>query len=160
MDMTMDDEQQVLLSEDQETSYKAAGFWMRFWAYIIDGVILFGINGLLLSPLGFLNEGMPIELGFWTVNGILAGTIFYLYFLFMTKIYQQTIGKMILGIKVVSDRKEKLSWGDVFFREVIGRIIYNVFFVLKLLYLVVAFTNKKQGLHDLIGNTRVIHEAS
>lgn len=158
--MTMDDDQQTLLTKEQEPSYNAAGFWMRFWAYLIDVIILFGINGLLLSPLSFLNEGMPVEIGLWTVKGILAGFIYYLYFLLMTKVFQQTIGKMILGIKVIPIQKEKLSWNDLLFREVVGRFIYNAFLVLKLLYLVVAFSNKKQGLHDLIADTRVIHDIS
>src|SRR5699024_5616233 len=86
-----------------EREYKYAGFWMRFWAYLIDVIIVFSINGILLSPLMFLNDGLPLEIGFWTVNGILAGIIYYVYFLLMTKLFQQTVGKMILGLKVIRE---------------------------------------------------------
>lgn len=157
MDITMDEgNQEVFLSE---APVQYAGFWMRFWAYIIDVLIVFGINGLLLSPLKFFNEGLPIELSLWTVNGLLAALIYYAYFLIMTKLFHQTAGKMIMGLKVISEQGT-LSWKDLFFREIVGRFIYNVFFILKLLYLVVAFSKEKQGLHDMIGNTRVIREVS
>jgi uncharacterized RDD family membrane protein YckC len=154
--MTIDNEQEVLFPEERTAHY--AGFWMRFWAYMIDMVIIFSINGLFLSPLGFFNQGLPLEIGFWTMKGLLAGIIYYAYFLLMTKFLQQTVGKMILGLKVVPHTDRELSWSDLFFREVVGRFIYNVLLILKLLYLVVAFTNEKQGLHDMIANTRVIHE--
>lgn len=137
--------------------YKYAGFWMRFWAYFIDVIIVFSLNGILLSPLKFMNEGFPFEISFWTLNGILAGVIYYVYFLLMTKYFQQTIGKMVFGIQVVRENSEPLTWGDLLFREVVGRFIYNVMFILKLLYIVVAFSSEKQGIHDMIGNTRVVH---
>lgn len=141
----------------EQAEYKYAGFWTRFWAYLIDGVIVFSINGILLSPLMFLNEGNQLEIGFWTLNGILAGIVYYLYFLLMTRFFQQTVGKMILGIKVIRENDGDLLWSDLIFREVIGRFIYNVISILKLLYVVIAFSPEKKGIHDMIGNTRVVH---
>ena len=139
----------------QEHEY--AGFWMRFWAYIVDVIIVFSINGILLSPLLFMNDGYPIEIGIWTLSGILSGIVYYLYFLIMTKTVRQTLGKMIFGLEVIRENDEDLTWLDLFFREVVGRFLHNVFFILKLLYLVVAFSKEKQGIHDMIGNTRVVH---
>mgnify|MGYP001274322047 CR=1 FL=1 len=145
------------VEKEESKQYKYAGFWMRFWAYIIDVIVVFSINGIVLSPLLFVNDGAPIEISYWTLNGILAGVIYYAYFLVMTKIFGQTIGKMILGLKVIRENDEPLTWLDLIFREVVGRFLHNVFMILKLLYLVVAFSNEKQGVHDMIGNTRVIH---
>lgn len=156
----MDNDDELIIPEEKAETVRYAGFWMRFWAYIIDAVILFSINGFIISPLVMLNEGMPIDIGFWTAQGLIAGVVYYAYFLLMTKMFQQTVGKMVLGIKVISENKEKPSWLDLVFRECVGRFIYNLFSVFKLLYLVIAFTNRKQGLHDVIGNTAVIHEAS
>src|SRR5690625_2455104 len=147
----------VEASTSPKTTYRYAGFWMRFWAYLFDVIIVFSINGILLSPLKFLNEGVQFEIGFWTVNGILAGAIYYIYFLLMTKFFQQTLGKMILGLKVIKENEGTLLWSDLLFREVVGRFIYNVLSILKLLYIVVAFSPEKKGIHDMIGNTRVIH---
>lgn len=142
---------------NQSKNYRYAGFWMRVWAYLADVFIIFSINGILLSPLKFINEGYDISvLNFWTLSGILAALVFYIYFLLMTKLFGQTLGKMIFGLKVIREDGEVLQWSDLFFREVIGRFIQNVGF-LKLLYLVVAFTDQKQGIHDMFGHTRVIH---
>lgn len=140
-----------------EEEERVAGFWIRFAAYIIDAILISSISGLVLSPLMLVNDGFPIEVSAWTVNGIIATLIYYIYFLVMTKLFQQTLGKMIIGIKVVSIDNRALTWQDVFFRETIGRIIYNAFWILKLLYLTVAFTKNKQGIHDMIGNTKVVY---
>lgn len=150
----------AFLKEDDEikSNVKFAGFWMRFWAYLVDVIVIFSLKGILLSPLKFMNEGIPIEIGFWTVNGLFAALIFYIYFLLMTKFFNQTIGKMIFGLKVISEKNHSLKWSDLFFREVVGRFIYNVIFVMKLLYIIVAFTEEKQGIHDMFGSTYVIHK--
>lgn len=136
--------------------HRYAGFWMRFWAYLTDLIVVFSVNGLLLSPLKFAGNGV-IDVGFWTLNGILGALVFYIYFLLMTKYIGQTIGKMLFGLRVIRCDDEQLQWSDLLFREVVVRFIYKVMFLFSLLYLVVAFTDKKQGLHDMAGNTRVIH---
>lgn len=134
-----------------------AGFWMRFWAFLADLLIIFSMNGILLSPLKLMNEGMEIYLSVWTLRGILAAIMFYLYFLLMTKMTGQTLGKMIFGLKVIRADHQPLQWSDLIFREVITRFIYKTFFFLNLLYLIVAFNQEKKGLHDIIANTRVVH---
>lgn len=142
---------------EEKPEQKRAGFWLRFVAYIIDVIIISSINGIIISPILFMNSGEPIEISFWTLNGILALVVYYLYFAVMTKLFQQTLGKMIFGIKVIQQENQTLTWTDIFYREVVGRILHNVFFFLKLMYLVVAFTDEKQGIHDMIGNTRVVY---
>lgn len=65
---------------------------------------------------------------------------------------------MILGIRVIREDEQSLKWSDVFFREVIGRFIYRVFSILMVLYIIVGFTEEKQGLHDMIASTRVVFD--
>lgn len=136
--------------------HRYAGFWMRFWAYLTDLIVVFSVNGLLLSPLKFVDNGVT-DIGFWTLNGILSALVFYIYFLIMTKYFGQTLGKMLFGLRVIRCDDEQLQWSDLLFREVVVRFIYKIMFLFSLLYLVVAFTDEKQGLHDIAGNTRVIH---
>lgn len=140
--------------------YEQAGFWIRFWAYLIDVIVVSSVNAIVLSPTIFFQNYVIFEWEFISVMAILSGVVYYLYFFFMTKVFSQTLGKMIIGIKVISLEQEKTTWGDLFFREVIGRFLHNVFFILKLLYLTVAFTNGKKGIHDMIGNTRVVYAKS
>ena len=73
----------------------------------------------------------------------------------MTKYFQQTVGKMIMGIKVISQQEEQLTWNTIIFREVIGRFISKT---LLIPYLFVVFMPKKESLHDLFADTYVVHE--
>ena len=160
MDITSEDE--FVVNEKTVTTVKAepryAGFWMRLWAYLIDVIVIFSISGLFTSPLSFLDSFSNYSLlGFWTASALISGLIYYSYFLIMTKLTGQTLGKMIFNLKVISENTEKLTWFDLIFREVVGRFIYNTLFIIKLVYLVIAFTPKKQGIHDMIGKTIVIH---
>lgn len=148
---------EVIVGVNVKEERRYAGFWLRFWAYLVDVIVIASLNGFLLSPFKFVNEGFPIHLGYWTANGMVAAIVFYLYFLLMTKYFGQTLGKMIFGLKVINEHDGELTWNDLFFREVVGRFIYNVIGIMKVLYIVVAFTNEKQGIHDIVGRTRVIH---
>ncbi|SER19440.1 Uncharacterized membrane protein YckC, RDD family [Gracilibacillus ureilyticus] len=151
-------EEQVEYSSTHEKPVRYAGFWMRFWAYLADIIIVASISGILLLPFQFLNDGDGVDIGYWTLTGILGSVIFYLYFVLLTKYFRQTLGKMIFGLKVIREDREPLKWSDLLFREVVGRFIHRVFFFTVLLYLFVAFTAQKQGIHDMIGNTRVVFD--
>ncbi|WP_022793084.1 RDD family protein [Marinococcus halotolerans] len=132
-----------------------AGFWMRFWAYLTDLIILFSLNGILLSPFYFTGEG---EIwGFITLYAVFNAVITYGYFALMTKFYGQTLGKMIFGLRVVRVNREKLKWSDIIFREIVLRFAYRSLVITNLAYIVVAFTPQKAGIHDMIADTRVIH---
>lgn len=144
-------------AEGMKPLQRYAGFWMRFWAYSADLLIVFAVNGILLSPLAFFNAGSVSLLEFFTIQGLLSGLVMYLYFLIMTKITGQTLGKMIFGLKVVRKDMLPLRWSDLFFREVVGRLIHRLLVFTNVLYLVVAFTDEKQGIHDIFSDTRVIH---
>ncbi|MFD1040427.1 RDD family protein [Virgibacillus byunsanensis] len=151
-------EEQVEYTSTPTADRRYAGFWMRFWAYLADLVIVFSINGILFIPFKFINDGASLDIGFWTVTGILGSIVLYLYFLLMTKWLGQTLGKMIFGLKVIREDRESLQWSDLLFREVVGRFIHRIFFIGVLLYVFVAFTTHKQGIHDMIGSTRVVFD--
>lgn len=131
-----------------------AGFWMRFWAYIVDVLVIVALRQLVLSPVvGFL--GFEQNTGMFSVQNILSALVFYLYFVLMTKYFNQTLGKMIFGLKVIPLKEKRLSWQTVVFREWIGRYISATIIIL---YVFVAFSPKKQGIHDYFADTTVIHE--
>ncbi len=138
------------------------GFWMRVWAYLFDVLVIAAINGLLVYPV-FRLIGISLDGGMFSTVGIVTTITYFAYFVLMTKFLGQTLGKMIFGLKVIALKSEDLSWSTVVFRELIGRYIHTalVIFTIPLLtifYLVVAFTPKKQGIHDFIADTTVIHE--
>ncbi|WP_246438605.1 RDD family protein [Listeria portnoyi] len=131
-----------------------AGFWIRFMAYMIDLLVTTAISGILISPV-FRLADWNMDGSFFAIYGALLTLVFLAYFIVMTKFWGQTLGKMIFGIRVVSLKTEKLTWGTVLFREGALRFVTSVVWIL---YLVCAFTPKKQGIADLLESTAVVHE--
>lgn len=132
-----------------------AGFWTRFWAYLLDLIVIGSINRMIINPVFRALDISLFEEGIFSPMTIATAVVFYLYFVLMTKFLGQTLGKMVFGLKVVELDGKRLTWGTVIFREWIGRFISATLLVL---YVVVAFTKKKQGLHDLFADTTVIYE--
>lgn len=150
-----------LKSSDMATSAtlferKPAGFWVRFFAYLVDlliiNIVIVGLVVHTIISASGLEHHTIFYLSWSTIIGFI---MFYVYFVVMTKFLGQTLGKMIFGLRVVSDNDSALSWSTVVFREAIGRLFSAIILVP---YLIVGFTNKHKGLHDLIADTHVIHE--
>lgn len=136
---------------------KFAGFWVRFWAYTIDLIVLYALSGLIIKPIfrfAGLSIANPIFL-FFTPFKITILILLLLYFALMTKYFGQTVGKMIMGIKVIPRPGEVLTWDKIIFREIIGRFISKT---LLIPYLLVIFMPQKESLHDLFADTHVIYE--
>lgn len=94
-----------------------AGFWIRFFAYGLDLIIIGSLQRMFLF---FLSDG-------GTKTGISLG-IYLGYFILMTKFNQgQTLGKMVFGLRVVSFNEDQLSWTSVLIRELFGRYLQKVF---------------------------------
>jgi uncharacterized RDD family membrane protein YckC len=158
LDVTFEDVKEQKLEErapvGDEKQYDFAGFWMRFWAYLLDLIVIGSINGIIVNPI-FLLFDLSKTSFIFSPNQIIGAVIFFSYFVLMTKYFGQTLGKMVFGLRVISLNRETLTWSDVLFRELIGRYISKKIWIG---YVIVAFTRKKQGLHDLFTDTTVIHE--
>ena len=144
----------VTIQEPDTVSIRFAGFWMRFWAYLLDLIVIGSIERLIINPLFRILEIPLMEFNMFAPISIASAIIFYLYFVLMTKYFHQTLGKMVFGLRVIDLKSDKLSWGTILFREWIGRFISATIVIG---YIVVAFLPKKQGLHDLFTDTSVIH---
>lgn len=136
---------------------KFAGFWTRFWAYVIDLLIVSSISGIFIKPVFRVLDIKISNPSFllFSPYKVTILILFLAYFALMTKFAGQTVGKMILGIKVVRQDGGKLNWSTILFREVIGRFISKL---LTIPYLLVIFMPKKEALHDLFADTYVVHE--
>ncbi|WP_442595485.1 RDD family protein [Neobacillus sp. D3-1R] len=133
-----------------------AGFWMRFWAYLLDLIVIGSIDRIIVNPI-FRFLDIPLsESNLFAPISITTAIIFYTYFVLMTRFFGQTLGKMVFGLKVISLHDSKLTWSTVLFREWIGRFISATIVIG---YIVTAFLPKKQGLHDLFSDTSVVHES-
>ncbi|MDO5713093.1 MAG: RDD family protein [Tissierellia bacterium] len=125
-----------------------AGFWIRLIAFIFDLLVVSALRGILLSPIKL--KLSPLSFGY----EVLSIFVLLLYFVLMTKLNQgQTLGKMLLGLKVVSLRHHELTWWDVLTREFFSRYILQKVMIL---YIIAAFAPKKQHIGDMLSDTTVI----
>ena len=136
-----------------------AGFWIRVVAYLLDstllGVVQFVLSltlGMTVSSMGGLTgEG---DTAMNVVVWLFGATLSIAYAVFFTGYCGQTPGKMALRIKVIRTDGRPLTYGRAALREVLGKFLSSI--LLGIGYLMVAFDNQKQGLHDRIGDTYVI----
>lgn len=152
-----------------------AGFWPRAAAYLIDGVILgipFGLVALVLifflGGFGVMLRGhavdpraaaafvAPIFLSFLLAMIFFVG-LQWLYFAGMESSERQaTFGKSVMSLRVVSVEGQRLSFGHAtgrFFAKIISGMI-----PLGIGYIMAAFTEKRQALHDMIAGTLVMRK--
>lgn len=123
-----------------------AGFWRRFAALLIDGIILGLVSGILLAVLH--NVGYAL--------GIVLGVAYYVYFEGGPR--GQTLGKRALGIRVIDfDTGEPIGYGRAFIRY-IGRIISAL--VIYLGYLWMLWDHEKQCWHDKFATDVVAPESA
>jgi uncharacterized RDD family membrane protein YckC len=141
-----------------------AGFWIRFAAKLIDGLIIGVVLVTLYMVLAFgvfsLNQLNPEDPG--SIAAILAfqGIVILsnvaltlLYTWFFLKKYAATPGKMALGLTVVRPDGTPLSNGRIigrYFAEMLSHLILNIG------YIIAAFDLEKRALHDHLCDTRVI----
>jgi uncharacterized RDD family membrane protein YckC len=137
------------------------GFWLRVVAAIIDFIILrvvaspirmiFGGLGLAGKMSGVPHAGLAFLGGGVTLIALIFGS--WLYEAFMeSSSYQATLGKMILGMKVTDLNGNRIS-----FERATGRHFAKWLSSITLCigYIMVGFTERKQGLHDLLAGTLV-----
>ncbi len=137
------------------------GFLLRFASAIIDGLILmipiYGSMFLLLgSTMDFENpeamEDPPIALfGLWYLFVMVA---YWLYFALMESGKNQaTFGKMAVGLKVTD-----MDGGRISFLKATGRLFGKIIsgLILYIGYIMAAFTEKKQALHDIMASCLVV----
>ena len=140
-----------------------AGFWLRFLAYLIDSLLM----SVVFCPLGFgvglvgaaaeVDQNSPAWAGInLLLNGvsILAG---WLYFALMeSSSWQATVGKKLLKLKVTDMNGYPLTFGNAtgrYFGKILSGMICFIGFIM------VAFTEKKQGLHDMLAGTLIVKDA-
>ena len=129
-----------------------AGFWRRFVAMLIDSFILTLIELGLVVLLVFSAKEISNQLGNWI--DALWFILFLVYFAVMESSSKQaTLGKMVLGLQVTD-----LEGNRTTFLRATGRNMAKILSCLTLMigFLMAAFTEKKQGLHDMVANCLVI----
>ena len=151
-----------------------AGFWIRFLARIIDGIILGVVGTIVRIPFMLMMGGGIFSLGenpsdtqvLTALPAILSGfalmilisvaiNVFYEAYFLSTK--GATPGKMALGLKVI-----RADGGPITAGLAVGRYFASILSGLTLCigYIIAGFDAQKRSLHDHICGTRVIRVSS
>lgn len=156
--------QMLKIGLTQPDEYRYAGFWIRFGAKFIDGIILWIVLMALLFPIQMFFAVDPEQMAAGE-----TGAFFMLFALqlvvqigiplaFVTYFigkFQATPGKMACGIKVIRPDGDELTYMRAF-----GRYWSELLssFTLSIGYLMAAFDSEKRALHDRISDTRVVYK--
>ena len=150
------------------------GFWIRFGARMIDGIVL-GVPLLILAALLIPNliraQGAASNPA---AAGIAAfGVTFFLVYFVAVICYEvlflkyrgATPGKMACGLKVVRSDGSSLEWGASIGRFVMWNVVTSgipyLNFILMMISGIMAGTDgEKRALHDRVCDTRVIYKQS
>ena len=119
------------------------GFWIRFLASVIDGVLLIIVISVLSALLGTLD-------GFNTFLAICIGGTYYT---IGVGVWGTTIGKKTFGLYTVRLDGTKIGLGRALARYLSYWISY---FIILIGFIMIGLREDKRGLHDLICDTMVI----
>jgi uncharacterized RDD family membrane protein YckC len=146
------------------------GFWIRLLAHLIDHFIL----GAIAAPLFFVMALPTIlrvvheaqrdqEPSPEMIMAILSSVFLYaavafvgqwLYEALLTSSsWQGTIGKRVLRLKVVDEAGNRIGFGRAtgrFFAKILSSMFFCIGFIM------IGFTDKKRGLHDMLADTVVM----
>lgn len=132
-----------------------AGFWRRFWAEILDSLIIGMLFWLLFNLIFGLDEESLL-------NDVIT-TILYILYATLLPIYWRgyILGKRIMKIHIERIDGEPINLWTMIKREVLGKQLLNIA-TFGIACIVSAFMvglrKDKRGFHDLIAGTHVVKD--
>ncbi|TAJ96741.1 MAG: RDD family protein [Reyranella sp.] len=130
------------------------GFWIRVVAYIIDAILVSIVLGVVTAVFGIKYMDFEHPENFDPTVNLLSLLVFWLYFALMESSERgATVGKMAMGLRVVSNDGKRISFLNAtgrYFAKILSGMIFCIG------YIMVAFTDRKRGLHDMLASTLVI----
>lgn len=144
------------LEEDIASGYARnlyGGFWIRLLAFLIDLIMVYALRSLITGVLNAVTSGvystLPVSITYLVDQFALIA--YFTLSTFWTN--GQTLGKGLLGLQVVANRKHKLSFVTCLVREGLGKVILTT---IPILGIMVVFSNKRQNFMDYFTDTNVI----
>jgi len=142
----------------------ASGF-RRLIAFIIDhmavGAVLSALTWQFFDwPWGWGDYDYPFAWHNWNFHivshNFLKETLIIIYYALMeSSKYQATLGKIVMGIKVVNNNGQRLDFSKALLRN-ISKILSAL--IIGIGYIMIIFDDRKQGLHDKIADTFVVKQ--
>ena len=145
-----------------------AGFWIRFAAKFLDGIIVLVVNsvaggiiggvvgGLLAASSGSGSEPQMLSLIVIPILNVFVQLVVgACYSTFFVGRFGATPGKMACGLRIIMP-----DGGRVSYTRALGRHFAEMLsgLILMIGYIMAAFDSEKRALHDHICNTRVVRK--
>jgi len=131
------------------------GFWIRFAAKLLDGIILGVVSGVIAAFNGALIQtaSPDVALGMMMVNWVIGMAVGIAYATYFVGKFGATPGKMACGLRIMMSDGARVTYMRAF-----GRFFaeYLSMITLYIGYLMAAFDDEKRTLHDRVCDTRVI----
>jgi uncharacterized RDD family membrane protein YckC len=156
-------------------TFDYAGFWQRFGAWVIDLIILTIPSMIAMYFLGGMEaykhflEQVQVSGGDMSAaireyakatesSSVASLVITFLYYAFFeSSKWQATPGKLALRLRVTDINGQRVTLARAAARNVV-RLASLIFGLIPVIcYLAVAWTQRKQGLHDLMASTLVLN---
>ncbi|HVG30034.1 MAG TPA: RDD family protein [Pyrinomonadaceae bacterium] len=142
-----------------------ASFWQRVGAYLIDFLLISAVTcpiGMAMGAFAALagrggESAQVASLAMQMIVNLISIVAGWLYFaLLECSSWQGTVGKKVIGIRVTDEYGRRIGFGRAtgrYFAKIISSLICLIGFIMA------AFTEKQQGLHDMIAGTLVLQGA-
>jgi uncharacterized RDD family membrane protein YckC len=155
---------QVTTPEQVSLNYKIAGLGSRATAQILDWLILILVNFALFFCFGVLTKVLPVSFAETVnsyLNAIVLITLFFLlwgyFLLFEYFATGRTPGKMLVGIRVIQDNGQSLTFLTSAVRNLVRIIDFLPAFYL-LGILMIFFHSQHKRIGDLAAGTIVVYQ--
>jgi uncharacterized RDD family membrane protein YckC len=132
-----------------------AGFWRRFAAVFIDGLLLgvLYIGFLILFPLIINSEDSGQVILYVLLLYVVLFGSGLAYETVLIKKYGATLGKMVCHLEVIPPEGKSMTYSLALVRHLAKLLSYITFYIG---FIIAAFDSQKRALHDHICNTRVV----
>ncbi len=135
-----------------------ASIGRRFGAQWVDGLlflVVFIPFWIVFFAGAAANRSEPnLGVGLMTLLTIGGAALIFVYEGLMLSSRGQTVGKIAVGIKVVTPEGRDISAGQAWGRALTRQVFFSYFSILN--YLPALFTKQKTAIHDLAAKTRVV----
>jgi uncharacterized RDD family membrane protein YckC len=140
------------------TVYQPAGFQLRWYALTLDLTLSAPLGVLVRLPFTRYLEKLQAfghDTRYLLVSGIIEAVPLLLYFVGPTFAWGQTLGKKIVGIRVIqANCRPELDLTSVLLRETVGKFLSLILGFAG--FFMAAFGERKRALHDRLAGTVVI----
>ncbi|RLQ96241.1 RDD family protein [Falsibacillus albus] len=130
---------------------RPAGFWIRFGALLLDGIIVSLPLGIILNLL-FYQDLSSKHAG--------TNTLYWIYLIVVPVLWHgYVVGKRIVGVRIVKVDGSEVGYGTMLLRQLVGGLVYGVTLGIALIIsaIMIGVRSDKRSIHDFIAGTYVTH---